>query len=186
MVPFNKNLKAIVKARNSRTNATATLHKTKITSRKKGAALTPAKSKKISAQTLAEKKAKAELEKSVKNLFDNNTPQSLIGNWDAKIPVLLMPLRLETRFMEVEGKQELWLRIYPDDIAVQQHDPVLSEKEFAAGKKYWIDLFDADKNESGSEELKKTAWEQLKSLFGANRSSWVARQTNPVNWKNRS
>src|SRR5688572_22673577 len=45
------------------------------------------------------------------------------------IPLLLLPLRIEIRFVPVDGESELWVRAYPDDIAVHTHEPTLTDKE---------------------------------------------------------
>lgn len=48
------------------------------------------------------------------------------------IPVLLLPLNIETRFMD----RQLWVRIYPDDIMLDRHEPQLSPAELEAGQRY--------------------------------------------------
>ena len=42
-------------------------------------------------------------------------------------PLLLLPVRLETRFFAVaNGSQELRIRVFPDQIHVDSHEPALS------------------------------------------------------------
>jgi len=52
-------------------------------------------------------------------------PQQMVTQLDDSIPVLMFPVRLETRFNNADGVNQLWLRIYPDDInvAVQKTPP---------------------------------------------------------------
>jgi len=64
----------------------------------------------------------AEREKAVGALLDNFylelTPQTLIEQWNDETPIMLLPLRLETRFRDIgDGQQQLWVRVFPDDIA---------------------------------------------------------------------
>jgi hypothetical protein len=50
------------------------------------------------------------------------------GGLDAKVPLLLLPVHIQTRFVDPatnarQGAPELWVRIFPDQIAVDSHDP---------------------------------------------------------------
>jgi hypothetical protein len=112
------------------------------------------------------------------NLFAQLTPQQLIGEWDATIPILLLPLRLETKYKNTGRATELWVRVYPDDIAVVTHEKVLTQQEIDYGTAYWKALFDAGTDEG----QKKTAWLMMTDKFGASRSAWAALQTKPLNW----
>ena len=40
-----------------------------------------------------------------------------------------MPVRIETRFMTNLDPAELWIRIYPDDIAIHTHEHELTDEE---------------------------------------------------------
>lgn len=56
---------------------------------------------------------------------------------DAGTPLLLLPVNVETRFMDPSpGKSELWVRIYPDQIAIDTHEPELTAQEVADGSDY--------------------------------------------------
>ena len=56
---------------------------------------------------------------------------------DARVPLLMLPVNLETRFMDVgAGRSELWVRIYPDQIAINSHEPELTDQEIVDGKTY--------------------------------------------------
>ena len=188
MPTFKQQLKATASARLIENKKQDALHAAKIKGlKKKGGVKTSRSSEKLTSLVATGKAAKSKLELLRQGLFEENSPQKLIENWDSKIPVLLLPLRVETTFINIGmGQQELWVRIYPDDIAVYQHEPLLSEKEFAEGKNYWRLLFDAFKMTSGAEDAKTTAWTNLKSLFGANRAGWIAKQTVPTNWNDKT
>src|SRR5829696_7810578 len=58
-------------------------------------------------------------------------PRERISELSDSIPILLMPLRIETRFKAISGPAgssgELWVRVFPDDIAVDAFETTLSE-----------------------------------------------------------
>ena len=68
----------------------------------------------------AELKSKAGLAQDiVKQFVQLDPPSKLIERWDASVPILLLPVRLETRFMRnAAGASELWVRVYPDELSV--------------------------------------------------------------------
>jgi uncharacterized coiled-coil protein SlyX len=111
-------------------------------------------------------------------------PQYGVAQQSDSIPYLLFPVRIETRFITELNTPEIWVRVYPDDISVHTHEKLLTEKEAAEGKRYWAELFNAEK-ENDSEEretLKRSAWTAMVTLFGGNRSAWIAKQMKPSNW----
>lgn len=125
----------------------------------------------------------ANLKKEIENIYTKPHPREVVKELDDSIPFLLLPVRIETRFMVEGDSKELWLRIYPDDIAVHTHEKLLTDKEVAEGIKYWKELF-AAKKEGGDqvEDSKKSAWKNIAALFGPQRSAWIAMQTKPANW----
>jgi hypothetical protein len=114
----------------------------------------------------------------INQLFAQQTPQQLIEEWDATTPIMLLPLRLETKYKNTGNATELWVRVYPDQVAIVTHEKVLTQQEIDYGTAYWKALLDA----ADDEDKKKTAWRMLTDTFGANRSAWVALQTKPLNW----
>ena len=125
----------------------------------------------------------ADLQSAIADIYVDPHPRAAIGELNANVPFLLMPVRIETRFSDVGRGSQLWVRIYPDDIAIHTHEKLLTDSEVTAGVKYWKALFDAEKNGGDrKEEQKKAAWRELVSSFGPQRSAWIARETKPVNW----
>jgi len=124
-----------------------------------------------------------DLDKARDFLFEEPHPKSVVKEMDDGIPFLLFPVKIETRFMTNQNPPELWVRVYPDDIAIHTHEQALTADEITAGEEYWRLLFQAEKNEdTDKEQSKKTAWTTITALFGPQRSAWVAKQTIPVNW----
>ncbi len=78
---------------------------------------------------------------------------------------------------------QLWIRIYPDDIAVHTHESELTDREVTAGEAYWRALFGIEKGAAADKASQRTeTWKGFAALFGPPRSAWVARQTRPANW----
>jgi hypothetical protein len=89
-------------------------------------------------------------------------------------PAVLQPVAAP---QVVPDKHELWIRIYPDDIAVHAHENMLSQDELDAAQIYWDEMWHAYNN--ANRQL--GAWRALAGAFGPERAAWVARQTVPVN-----
>ena len=83
-------------------------------------------------------------------------PEPLLLNGDR--PLVLFPVRLETRFFG----QELRIRVFPDKIHVDTHEPELTADEVEWGKHFHTLLWNAT-----TEEARKDAWQQLADRYGA-------------------
>jgi hypothetical protein len=92
-----------------------------------------------------------------------------IARLEASAPVVLFPVRIETRF---EGAV-LKVRVYPDEIFLNRHETALTTEEFAAGEKYYEDL----NVEAASKEAN---WRDMVRRFGAQRSAYILRITLPT------
>jgi hypothetical protein len=80
----------------------------------------------------------------------------------ASVPLLLLPVRLETRFQGTE----LWLRIYPDDVHVNSFEPELTPDESSARADFLAQA------QSGSEAA-QAAFTVLAQQCGAERAAWI-------------
>ena len=94
------------------------------------------------------------------------------------LPLALLPVRLETRFFaQPDGSQELRIRIFPDQIHIDSHEPELSDDELTWGKHFWELTWRA----ADDEARRRLAWQQLADHFDAQRAAWIARALQPVN-----
>ena len=106
-------------------------------------------------------------------------PEEEIAALDGQDPIVLLPVRLETRFVRAlrhtdDGVGVLRVRIYPDAIAAQSHEPRLTENERDAGFDYWQTAWqNADEAD---------AWTALLEDLLAARAAWVVKQTTPTNY----
>lgn len=83
---------------------------------------------------------------------------------DPAFPLVLLPVRIETRFRS----GELLVRVYPDEIFADGHEPELTDIECKAAIRYWVDA------DAGHE---RDAWEALVQAFGAPRAAWIVSST---------
>jgi hypothetical protein len=107
------------------------------------------------------------------------SPEDGIGRLDARHPVAFLPVRLETRFVrgQVAGRPDaagnLLVRIYPDPVLADSHEPLLTAAEVAAGQGYWRQAF-----RDGQE---RAAWATLLGSAKAERAAWIVERTTPSN-----
>lgn len=116
----------------------------------------------------------------LKQLAPFTDPRYAIARLDDTIPILMMPVRLETRFKTGDaGAPQLWLRIYPDDCWVDSFTPTLTETEVVNATVYWSAIWAAN----GAEALERGAWAGLVNAHGAPRAAWIVKQFAPLNAK---
>ncbi|HKO53844.1 MAG TPA: hypothetical protein VJV79_39325, partial [Polyangiaceae bacterium] len=58
-----------------------------------------------------------------------------VASLDADVPIVMLPVRLETRF-SLESS-ELRIRVYPDVLSADAFDAALTERERAFAEDYW-------------------------------------------------
>lgn len=109
-------------------------------------------------------------------------PRGPLAQLDDGIPFLLFPVRIETIFVPLDGRTELWVRIYPDDIEVHTHEATLTDREVTAGELYWTELVVAEHLRDERDAHRRAAWSHLVERLSGPRAAWVARQTKPADW----
>src|SRR5262249_52118981 len=91
-------------------------------------------------------------------------------------PLVLLPVRLETRFFQLPGNvTELRVRVYPDKIHVDTHHPELTTDERTWGTQYWRQDWVAGNDAAA----RGNAWAALAGRFGVQRAAWIARALQP-------
>ncbi|EOZ93596.1 hypothetical protein A33Q_3542 [Indibacter alkaliphilus LW1] len=78
--------------------------------------------------------------------------------------------------VESSVKYELWIRFFPDDIAVDDHDERLTEDEIELGKNYFRNAY------LNSEDIEKTrlaAWRGLAASVGIRRAAYIVQALYP-------
>jgi hypothetical protein len=110
---------------------------------------------------------------------------------EARDPVLLLPVRLETRFAWQDPSDPgrhtfvrpattvatplLLVRIYPDDVHVDQHDAVLTQQEVG-----WLQQYLKAARIARDRRHFVVAWERLVQRAGPARAAWIVHQRPPA------
>jgi len=103
------------------------------------------------------------------------TPTPL-GSLPTTHPLTFLPVRLETRFLGSPFATELLVRVYPDVIHIDTHEPELTADENGDGQQYWTKFWRA----AGDAARQDAAWRDLVHRYGAERSAWIARVLRPT------
>lgn len=136
-------------------------------------------------------KLQAELERNRQILLDQETlfevfsdPTQNIAQLNDLHPILLFPLRIETRFKTIASpderdgvSQQLWVRVYPDDISVNTFEEIPSEIEISNTRVYWTNIWKS----GGIDSEKRAAWQSLVKSHGAGRAYWLSQSFKPLN-----
>lgn len=76
---------------------------------------------------------------------------------------------------------ELWIRAYPDDIAINNHEKRLTDTEIEAAIIYWTAVWNA----AGNTKVEIGAWRVLVARYGAERAAWLVKKMTPTNLSTR-
>ena len=87
----------------------------------------------------------------------------------AAVPLVLLPVRLETRFQP----GELWLRVYPDDVHINTFEPQLTSDEQSARTAFLAQA-------AAGADAAKEAFGTLARKYGATRAAWVTSPNVPA------
>ncbi|MBE0640346.1 MAG: hypothetical protein IH598_17675 [Bacteroidales bacterium] len=147
----------------------------------------------ITDKELELKKSTEELEKIVSwnfSIFSDPT-KSINLFFFHDYPILMFPVRMETRFKKIttqneETQHQLWVRIFPDECSIDTFEDTLSEIEIAKARQYWCNVWAAGKPKNNSlkpvtDNLQKAAWKGLTSTLQPGRAYWVKESFKPRN-----
>ncbi|HYJ26358.1 MAG TPA: hypothetical protein VEW73_01510, partial [Nocardioides sp.] len=100
--------------------------------------------------------------------------EEAVAALDGQVPVVLLPVRLETRFVGQEP--ELRIRIYPEQLHVDAHEPGLTKGERRLARQYWTARWAAT-----TPEQRATAWQELVRHVRPTRARYLVDVTEPTN-----
>lgn len=102
-------------------------------------------------------------------------PTTAISELSDRVPILLFPLRLETRFHRAGAESELWIRAYPDDCQIDGFEALPSESELQQLRSFWIEWWRA----GGVEAQQRGGWRGLVGSTGAGRAAHLLAEYRP-------
>jgi hypothetical protein len=94
---------------------------------------------------------------------------------DAGLPLVLLPVRIETAYLPKAEGMDLAIRVYPDDIHVDTHETELTADELASGTAYWRAVWGAGPNQARLDN----AWATLLTQLKPTRAAWSVRALRP-------
>jgi len=127
----------------------------------------------LAANTAERARIDAELPELAQHIEDHEAAREvgtarLLGGPDNETPLVLLPLRLQTRWLD----GTLHVRIYPDDVSVDAHDPTLTADELTWATHFW-EVYAAAATDP------EETWQQLVRRFGPTRAAWLVLATRP-------
>ena len=95
-------------------------------------------------------------------------PGTEVARLSTEYPIVLLPVRIETRFdlPAAPGKPVLRVRVYPDEIFADDFEKRLTRAEEAGGRAYWA---------PGAAQ--RAVWDDMASRFGGERAAWIIKKT---------
>ncbi|MBV9495847.1 MAG: hypothetical protein JOZ54_16485, partial [Acidobacteria bacterium] len=102
-------------------------------------------------------------------------PRTEISFFRDEIPILMMPVRLETRFRQGPAP-ELLVRVYPDDCSIDSFEPELSASEIDSARKYWLAVYAAGL----FPDQERGAWRALAGAYGSGRAQFILENFQPL------
>lgn len=94
---------------------------------------------------------------------------------DPGLPLVLLPVRIETAYLPGAAGTDLVVRVYPDDIHVDTHEPELTHTELSAGTAYWNAVWGAGPNQSRLD----AAWNNILAKLRPLRAAWTVHALTP-------
>ena len=114
-------------------------------------------------------------------------PRQNVERLSDRSPFALMPVRIETRFVELGAdgeagpRHQLWVRVYPDDCWIDTFEETLSTTELANAQRYWRAIWRA----GGVEADERAAWRALVAAHGSGRAGYIVDAYVPANLADR-
>ncbi|MEP6689804.1 MAG: hypothetical protein ABJD07_01540 [Gemmatimonadaceae bacterium] len=110
------------------------------------------------------------------------SPEAIVGAFSDRHPIVLLPVRIETKFARAGQGTELRVRIFPDDISVAAPPSTVTVAERAAAEEYWRARADARARPADADRRRvyEGSFTTLATRHGAYRASYIIGATEPA------
>lgn len=105
-------------------------------------------------------------------------PDAAFAALDGEVPLLLLPVRIETRLQLGRAPRRLLVRVVPDGVHADTHDAALEPGEVSLGEAFWRVAW-ADPTDR---DAARVAAARVVGRLGERRAAWTLEATRPVNW----
>ncbi len=90
-------------------------------------------------------------------------------------PILLFPIRIETKYAEEAGVKKLRIRFFPDQVSIEGLDPRLTQEEYDDAKAYWEEV-GKYVGTSEFETKRNEVWLTLVEEYDCYRASYIVKK----------
>jgi hypothetical protein len=97
---------------------------------------------------------------------------------DHRFPIIFFPIRIETKYRlsNDEGIWILQLRLYPDQVTINNFDPRLTRREVEDARDYWRTIGTFDRaNPDEFIQHRNSAWTKLANQHGLPRAAYITK-----------
>ncbi len=96
---------------------------------------------------------------------------------DPDLPLTLLPVRLEARYLPRGRPRHLLIRVYPDVVHADGHQPTLTERELLLGQQFWHSIW----NQTDATVISEARTWLASQTTNPYRALWVSTATTPTN-----
>ena len=100
----------------------------------------------------------------------------LYKDLDGKLPIVMLPVRIETRYFVAGADLELRVRVFPSSAHVTTDRPSPDQVEHDETVAYWT----CRETKGDHDPATDAAWQRMTSLFGDARAQWLRRTLRPT------
>lgn len=108
----------------------------------------------------------------------NHDMAAAVPDLNDDYPILLFPVRIETRFHKDDSDNKfIWIRVFPDQISLENHEENVTPTELTNAKNFWTNIWEETDRDKCVDE-----WNSLVLSYGPYRSAYLIEAVRPSNY----